>query len=112
MQRVKSRAPANYKPQVLDTEKRLNILFDHLNNEDLLKQDTITSMTELAEALQGRNYEQALVLQMDISKNHMDELGNWMVCYLETVPPAQMVKLIRTLQVGLKRLISMSRVTP
>ncbi|SLM35909.1 protein transport protein [Lasallia pustulata] len=91
MQRVKSRAPANYKPQVLDTEKRLNILFDHLNNEDL-QQDTIVSMTELAEALKTRNYELALGLQMDISKNHMDEQSKWMV--------------------GLKRLISMSRVTP
>lgn len=111
MQRVKSRAPANYKPQVLDTEKRLNILFDHLNNEDL-QQDTIVSMTELAEALKTRNYELALGLQMDISKNHMDEQSKWMVCFFDIVPPAQMAKLIRTLQVGLKRLISMSRVTP
>jgi hypothetical protein len=41
MQRVKAKAPANYKQHVVDTEKRLNILFDHLNNEDLLKPDTI-----------------------------------------------------------------------
>lgn len=94
MQRVKSRAPANYKPQVLDTEKRLNILFDHLNNEDLLRQDTISSMSELAQALQARHYEQAQALQEEISRNHMDELGYWMVSSLRIVPSAQMLKLI------------------
>ena len=82
MQRVKSRAPANYMPQVLDAEKRLNILFDHLNNKDLLRQDTISSTTELAQALQARNYEQAVALQDAISKNHLDELGYWMVSFL------------------------------
>lgn len=112
MQRVKSRAPPNYMPQVTDTEKRLNILFDHLNNGDLLRQDTILSMTELAQALQSRSYEHAQALQEDISKTHMDELGYWMVSLLQIVPPAQTVKLIGFLQVGVKRLISMSRVTP
>ena len=84
MQRVKSRAPASFKAQVTDTEKRLNILFDHLNNEDLLKLDTVSSMTELAEALQARNYEQAQAIQMDIMLNKMDECGNWMVSLLRS----------------------------
>lgn len=112
MERVKSRAPANYKPQVLDTEKRLNILFDHLNNEDLLRQDTIASMAELAQALQARQYGQAQALQEEISKNHMEELGYWMVSLLRIVPCAHMLMLIEILQVGVKRLISMSKVTP
>lgn len=112
MQRVKSRAPANYKPQVLDTEKRLNILFDHLNNEDLLRQDTILGMTELAQALQARHYGQAQALQEEISKNHMEELGYWMVSLLRVISSAQTLKLIGILQVGVKRLISMSKVTP
>ena len=85
MQRVKSRAPASFKAQVTDTEKRLNILFDHLNNEDLLKLDTVSSMTELAQALQARNYEQAQAIQMDVMLNKMDECGNWMVSLLR--PP-------------------------
>ncbi len=79
MQRVKSRAPASFKSHVIDAEKRLNILFDHLNNEDLLKPDTVESMSELAEALQARNYEQAQAIHVDIMTNKTDECGNWMV---------------------------------
>lgn len=79
MQRVKSRAPASFKAQVLDTEKRLSILFDHLNNEDLLKPDTVQSMCELSAALRARNYEQAQAIHLDILTNKTDECGQWMV---------------------------------
>ena len=79
MQRVKSRAPSSFKVQVNDTEKRLNILFDHLNNEDLLKADTMASMVELAQAIQSRDFEQAQAIHVDIMTNKTDECGNWMV---------------------------------
>lgn len=79
MQRVKSRAPPSFKSHVIDTEKRLNILFDHLNNEDLLKDDTIASMTELATALREKNFEQAHAIHVDLMTNKTDECGNWMV---------------------------------
>lgn len=92
MQRVKSRAPSSFKAQVNDTEKRLNILFDHLNNEDLLKADTIATMAELAQAIQARDFEQAQAIHVEIMTNKTDECGNWMV--------------------GVKRLIAMSRATP
>jgi len=79
MQRVKSKAPASFKPQVNDTEKRINILFDHLNNEDLLKPNTIQEMVELAQAMRARNYEQAQAIHIDVMTNRLDECGNWMV---------------------------------
>ena len=79
MQRVKSKAPASFKAQVNDTEKRLTILFDHLNNEDLLKPNTVQDMVELAEALRARDYEQAQSIHVDIMTNRTDECGNWMV---------------------------------
>ncbi len=79
MQRVKSRAPASFKPHVMDTEKRLNILFDHLNNKDLLKDDTVESMQILAKAIQDKNYEQAQAIHIELMKNKTDECGNWMV---------------------------------
>jgi protein transport protein SEC31 len=81
MQRVKARAPAQYRQHVADTEKRLNILFDHLNNEDLLKPDTIDEMVELANYLQARNYDQATALFTDLMTNKTDEGSNWMVCF-------------------------------
>ena len=79
MQRVKARAPSSFKAHVNDTEKRLNILFDHLNNEDLLKPDTVASMVELSQAIQAKNFEQAQAIHVDIMTNKMDECGNWMV---------------------------------
>lgn len=79
MQRVKAVAPQSFKQQVTDTEKRLNILFDHLNNEDLLKEQTIKDMIELAQSLQARNYEQAQMIHVDIMTNRTEECGNWMV---------------------------------
>ncbi|KAF4224435.1 hypothetical protein CNMCM8980_009819 [Aspergillus fumigatiaffinis] len=92
MQRVKSRAPSSFKAQVEDAERRLNILFDHLNNEDLLKPNTVADMAELARAIQAREYETAKTIHIDIMTNRTEECGNWMV--------------------GVKRLISMSRATP
>lgn len=66
-------------PQVLDTEKRLNILFDHLNNEDLLKPDTVQEMVELSNHIQARRYDEAQALFTELMKNKNDEGSNWMV---------------------------------
>jgi protein transport protein SEC31 len=79
MQRVRARAPATFKTQVDDAERRLNILFDHLNNEELLKPNTINDMVELSKALQARDYETARTIHLDILTNRTDECGNWMV---------------------------------
>ena len=79
MARVKSRAPPSYKPQVNDTEKRLNILFDHLNNEDLLKPDTVWQMVELSQALREGDYARASEIQMEVHRDKVEECGNWMV---------------------------------
>jgi len=91
MARVKARAPTSFKPQVVDTEKRLDILFDHLNNEDLLKPDTVAQISELAIALQNRDFQRASEIQMDVHTNKVEECGNWMV--------------------GVKRLVGMCRAT-
>lgn len=79
MQRVKGRAPSSFKVQVQDAERRLNILFDHLNNEDLLKPNTVVDMVELARAIQVRDYETARTIHLDIMMNRTDECGHWMV---------------------------------
>jgi protein transport protein SEC31 len=79
MKRVKAKAPPQFKPQVLDTEKRLNILFDHLNNEDLLKPETVTEVKELAEALGAGRHDDAGALCTDMLANKAEEGSNWMV---------------------------------
>lgn len=79
MQRVASKAPQNYTPQVKDTQKRLNLLFDHLNNEELVKPDTIAQLTQLARALESKDYIEAHQIQVNIHENKTEECGNWMV---------------------------------
>ncbi|KAI0900445.1 hypothetical protein F4806DRAFT_448670 [Annulohypoxylon nitens] len=91
MQRVASKAPASFAPQVKDTQKRLNLLFDHLNNEELVRPDTIEQLTILAQALESKNYPEAQRLQVEIQRDKTEECGNWMV--------------------GVKRLVQMSKVT-
>lgn len=82
MQRVASKAPTNFKPQVNDTQKRINLLFDALNNEILVKPDTVEQLTQLAEAIASKQYDVASKLQVEIHSNKADECGNWMVSWL------------------------------
>ncbi len=90
--RVETRAPSSFKAHVKDVDKRLNLLYDHLRKGDLIKEDTIAQLVELAQALQAREFERAQALQMDIHRDKTEECGQWMV--------------------GVKRLISMCRATP
>lgn len=81
MQRVASKAPQNFAPQVKDTQKRLGLLFDHLNNEELVKPDTIAQLAQLAEALEAKDYGEAHRIQTDIHASKPEECGNWMVSF-------------------------------
>ncbi|KAB5528163.1 protein transport protein SEC31 [Coniochaeta sp. 2T2.1] len=92
MHRVASKAPASFAPQVKDTQKRLGLLFDDLNNQLLVKPDTIEDLSRLAAALEAKDFDTAHKLQVEIQRDKTEECGNWMV--------------------GVKRLIGMSKATP
>lgn len=79
MQRISAHAPSQYARRINDTQKRINILFDHLNSGDLVKPDTVGQLTELARALQARNFDEATRMQADIHKEKTTECGDWMV---------------------------------
>lgn len=79
MQRISAKAPAAYKSRVLDTEKRLDLLFDHLNNQTLLKSDTIDNLNQLAAAIRSRQHEQATAVLTELMTTKTDEGSNWMV---------------------------------
>jgi len=81
MQRVASKAPATFAPQVKDTQKRLGLLFDHLNNGELVRPDTVEQLTAAAEAIAARNYELASKVQTEIFRDKVEECGQWMVSY-------------------------------
>ncbi len=82
LQRVAARAPETFKPQVNDTRKRLNLLFDHLNNAELVKEDTVQQLHEIAEAIERKAYDHAQKLQVEIHRDKPEECGNWMVSLL------------------------------
>lgn len=84
MQRVASQAPASFAQQVKDTQKRLGLLFDHLNNEELVQPDTVEHLTKLALALEGKDYAEAQRLQVEIQRDKTEECGNWMVSGINT----------------------------
>ena len=78
--RIKSVAPAQYKPQVDDMEKRINILFDHLNNGDLLSEETVGQMVEISRSVQAREWEKAMQGFTEMQTAKMETEGtHWMV---------------------------------
>lgn len=87
---VKPQIPENYKRQVDDIEKRLGILFDHLNNDDLLSSETVNDLLALSQALAEGNHDTASEIRLAILTTRVEECGQWMA--------------------GVKRLIDMSRV--
>jgi len=80
MQRVKARAPPNYKPQVEDTERRLNVLFDQLNNGDIKNPDSLQQLRQLAQGIRDRNFDlaQGMYAELELLKQ-TDQRGPWLV---------------------------------
>ena len=65
-------------------EKRLNILFDHLNNEDLLSDATVQEMVNIGTAVNHREWDQALSMFNEMQTAKMESEGkNWMVSTLQ-----------------------------
>ncbi|KAG0638887.1 hypothetical protein HOY80DRAFT_122186 [Tuber brumale] len=91
-ERVKKRAPPTFQRQVKDTERRLNKLYDNINNEEVLSQEALESMLELSRALVAKDYTTAHSIHLDLVTNRIPECDTWMP--------------------GVKRLIEMSRATP
>ncbi|KAB8346260.1 hypothetical protein FH972_023305 [Carpinus fangiana] len=91
VQRVLGKAPAQFKPKVQDTQKRLNILFDQLNN-GALSAAVVQTLSQVVQAMQARNFDQAKSIFGDLMKQPEVGGSKWMV--------------------GLKNLIPMSSATP
>lgn len=78
-EKVKPRIPEHFSKQVVDTEKRLNILFDHLNNQDSLSESCLALLHQLVSCLESKDYSTALNLQLQLLTEHASEGGNWLV---------------------------------
>jgi protein transport protein SEC31 len=90
MRHVSTNAPGGpngkFKKHLEDTDHRLAILFDHLNNEELLTPDTIQEMNELAGFLQNKQFDEAMATCTDLITNKTDQGTDWMVCISGSSP--------------------------
>lgn len=81
LQRIKPKAPTAFKAQVIDTEKRLSILFDSLNNS-LLHSGTVDDLKQIAQTIQAREHDQAnALLQKLITATGSSDDSKWMVSF-------------------------------
>ncbi|OUT21062.1 hypothetical protein CAS74_004060 [Pichia kudriavzevii] len=79
LESVKPIVPAKFNKHIADAEKRLNILFQHLQSRTLVTEPTVEKLLTLANALQDRDFSAAKSVKDDISNNHSGETGDWMV---------------------------------
>ncbi|KAF3990787.1 hypothetical protein FT663_00666 [Candidozyma haemuli var. vulneris] len=85
---IKPAAPVRYEKHVVDMEKRLNILYGHLEKRDLLSEETVGELRQVASALESKQWGKASSINQEISSKHPNEIGTW--------------------HVGVKRLITMA----
>jgi protein transport protein SEC31 len=74
---IKPNIPEKYDKHAQDMEKRLNILFDHLNNQDLLSGGATESLKSVANALEGKDFVTAASLNASIAATYPEEVGHW-----------------------------------
>lgn len=77
LEELKPKIPEKYARHCAAMEKRLNILFDHLNNDDLLSKETVESLKEVCSALEAKDFQKANALNIQIATNHSEETANW-----------------------------------
>ncbi|KAH3680954.1 hypothetical protein WICMUC_000097 [Wickerhamomyces mucosus] len=77
LDQARPQVPVQFSKQINDTEKRLNILYDHLNNEELLTPDVITQLHQIVDLLESKNYPEALQLHIAVMSNHTHETAHW-----------------------------------
>ncbi|AMD20079.1 HCL072Wp [Eremothecium sinecaudum] len=76
--RVTPLVPAEFGKQLKDCNKRLKILFNHLEKQDLLTQPTVDKLHHLVNLLKEHKYSEASAVHVDIATNHAQEAGNWL----------------------------------
>lgn len=76
--RVTPLIPNEYTKQLKDCGKRLNILYSHLEKQDLLTAPTIEKLHNLVALFKEGKYAEAQQVQLDIASNNAHEAGNWL----------------------------------
>lgn len=85
---MKRVAPAKYSKHVLDMEKRLNLLYSHLQKNELVSGGAVALLRQITSALKNKDFSAANKFNNEIMERHAAEVGEW--------------------NVGVKRLVTMS----
>ncbi|RIB13203.1 hypothetical protein C2G38_2003608 [Gigaspora rosea] len=89
--RARQHCPNTQKKMLDDTEKRLNLLFDALNNEEV-SPGVIELLLNLIRDLESRNFPNAINIQVQLMTTKMEECGKWIVGI------KQLINVLKTLQ--------------
>lgn len=92
LNRVRPVVEVQFKRQFDDTSRRLDILFDHLNNGDLLSRDTVSDLLTVVDFINQRQYPSAEGLLTEILASRSEQCEQWMT--------------------GVKRLVTMGKAVP
>lgn len=92
LDRVRRAAPPTFQRQITDIDRRVNILFEHLNNSQGLSNELLQGLKSLVSgmwfemvrhaymiAVTSRDYATALALHLDLFTSRTEECGQWMV---------------------------------
>ncbi|KAK6504744.1 protein transport protein S31 [Arthrobotrys musiformis] len=88
MERVTANAPADFKAQVQQLGKRLDIFFDHLNNDDLLSHDATSRLTDVFVHVKNGNYDEA----SNAYANVQSDLGSFGVVHKKLIQLSQFAR--------------------
>ncbi|EWC47584.1 hypothetical protein DRE_03204 [Drechslerella stenobrocha 248] len=75
MQRVTTNAPPDYQTQVQQLGKRLSAFLDHLNNDDLLTQDTVGALTTAFVHVRNKNFAEASNVYSNVPQQELGGFG-------------------------------------
>ncbi|KAH3902690.1 Sec31p SCDLUD_000274 [Saccharomycodes ludwigii] len=78
LERVAPLVPQEFNKQLKDSNKRLKILFGHLEKQDLLTQTTIEKLLEIVKLMKNKDYAGAKAIQVEIATEFSAEAGNWL----------------------------------
>lgn len=68
--------PAQYAKHGEAVVRRLDILFDRLNNAEL-SDEVVQALLEVCEFLAAKDYKLALASHLDLTTKHSEEASNW-----------------------------------
>lgn len=74
--RVVAAAPEKYRRPLEDSERRLGVLFDRLNNA-LIGEPTLDKLRHISQLLGARDYAAAYRGNMELTQSSIDECRDW-----------------------------------